>query len=196
MKTYVVLRRCAWRSIDDLPEAMERAESALQWAPETPVGSAVTSLPSRTARSAPLACTERRAGGGPRPRRACGLPIDEIVAVLETLVVEPDPVEAATLTKGGRNGRVFRKRLALARRSGARSRWRQVVVALASGGSDLAAARERPPLPPGLGGGGRQLRRVPRRQRHRLHRQPAGWRGASTVNGSCRRRRRSARRKS
>jgi hypothetical protein len=25
-----------------------------------------------------------------------GLPIDEIVAVLETLVVEPDPVEAAT----------------------------------------------------------------------------------------------------
>ena len=74
--------------------------------------------------------------------------------------------------------RIFRKRLALA----------LAVVVLAAGGVQVVVAldirrlgpgrraeSDRRELPPGLGGGGRRLRRVPRRQRHRLHRQPAGW---------------------
>jgi hypothetical protein len=97
VKTYVVLRRCAWRSIDDLREAMERAESALQWAPDD-IGWIRSYLVAEPDGSIGTACVYRATS--PEAVRShaarAGLPIDEIVALLETRVVEPDPVEAAT----------------------------------------------------------------------------------------------------
>ena len=97
MKTYVVLRRCAWRSIDDLREAMERAESALQWAPDD-IGWIRSYLLTEPDGSIGTACVYRATS--PEAIRAhatrAGLPIDEIVAMFDSLVVEPDPVEAAT----------------------------------------------------------------------------------------------------
>ena len=98
MKSYVVLRRCAWRSTDDPAGSHEAGgiRSAVgagrhRLDPQSP--------PYRAGRldRHRLRVPSDEPGGGPRPRRACGgLPIDEIVAVLKTLVVEPDPVEAAT----------------------------------------------------------------------------------------------------
>jgi Protein of unknown function (DUF4242) len=96
VKTYVVIRRCGWQSIDGLREAAKRAESALEWAPDDV----------RWLRSYLLAESEGTVGTvciyqatSPEALRAhavrAGLPVDEIVAVAETLLVEPDPVEAA-----------------------------------------------------------------------------------------------------
>jgi hypothetical protein len=96
MKTYLVVRRRAWRSIDDLREAAKRAESALDRTPEDV----------RWIRSYHLAESEGSWGtvcvyqaASPEALRAhsrlATLPLDEIVALSETLVVEPDPVETA-----------------------------------------------------------------------------------------------------
>ena len=97
MKTYVVLRRCAWRSSDDLQEAMKRAESAVQSAPDD-IGWIRSYLLTEPDGSIGTACVYRATS--PEAIRAhaarAGLPIDEIVASFEVLVVEPDPVEAAT----------------------------------------------------------------------------------------------------
>jgi hypothetical protein len=94
VNTYVVLRRRAWPSVDELREAAKRAESAIEWAPEDV----------RWLRSYLLAEPDGSAGTvdvyqatSPEAIRAhavrAGLPVDEIVAVPETLVLEP--VEAA-----------------------------------------------------------------------------------------------------
>jgi len=97
VKTYVVLRRCAWRSTEDLHEAMQRAVSAPQWAPDD-IGWIRSYLLTEPDGSIGTACVYRATS--PEAIRAhaarSGLPIDEIVASFETLVVEPDPVEAAT----------------------------------------------------------------------------------------------------
>lgn len=97
MKPYVVLRRCAWSSGEELWEAMKRAESAVQSAPDD-IGWIRSYLFAEPDGSIGSACVYRATS--PEAVRAhaerAGLPIDEIVALVETLVVEPDPVEAAT----------------------------------------------------------------------------------------------------
>jgi hypothetical protein len=97
VNTYVVLRRCAWRSSHDLQEAMKEAEAALQWAPDD-IGWIRSYLLAEPDGSIGSACVYRATS--PEMVRAhaarAGLPIDEIVALRESLVVEPDPVEAAT----------------------------------------------------------------------------------------------------
>jgi hypothetical protein len=96
VKTYVVLRRRAWREIDCLREAAKRAESAVERTPDD----------IRWIRSYLLAESDGSVGTvcvyqatSPEAVRAhamrAGLPVDEIVAVAETLVLEPDPIEAA-----------------------------------------------------------------------------------------------------
>jgi hypothetical protein len=96
MKTYLVVRRRAWRKIEDLRQAAKRAESALER----------THGDVRWIRSYHLAESEGSWGTvcvyqatSPEELRAharlAGLPLDEIVALSETLVVEPDPVETA-----------------------------------------------------------------------------------------------------
>lgn len=96
MKTYLVVRRRAWQTIDGLREAAKSAESALGRTPEDV----------RWIRSYHLAESEGSWGtvcvyqaASPEALRAhsrlAGLPLDEIVALSETLVVEPDLVETA-----------------------------------------------------------------------------------------------------
>lgn len=96
MKTYLVVRRCAWPAIDDLREAAKRAESALERTPEDvrwirsyhlsePNGSWGTVCVYRATSPEALRTHARLAR----------LPLDEIVALTETLVLEPDPVETA-----------------------------------------------------------------------------------------------------
>jgi Protein of unknown function (DUF4242) len=90
VKTYVVLRRRGWKTTGDLREAAKRAESALERAPDD----------IRWIRSYFLAESDGSVGTicvyqatSPEAVRAhserAGLPVDEIVAVAETLVVEP-----------------------------------------------------------------------------------------------------------
>jgi uncharacterized protein DUF4242 len=96
MNTYLVVRRRAWPEIEDLREAAKRAESALERTPDDV----------RWIRSYHLAEPEGSWGTvcvyqatSPEALRTharlARLPLDEIVAVSETLVVEPDPVETA-----------------------------------------------------------------------------------------------------
>ena len=96
MKTYVVLRRRAWRTIDDLREAAKRAESAVERTPDD-IRWIRSYLLAEPDGSVGTVCVYRATS--PEAVRAhatrAGLPVDEIVAVAETLVVEPDPIEAA-----------------------------------------------------------------------------------------------------
>jgi Protein of unknown function (DUF4242) len=96
MKAYLVVRRRAWRAIEDLRESAKRAESALERTPDDV----------RWIRSYHLAEPDGSWGTvcvyqatSPEALRAhsrlARLPLDEIVALSETLVVEPDPVETA-----------------------------------------------------------------------------------------------------
>lgn len=96
MNTYVVLRRGSWRTADGLNEANERSRiEAERMADEV-----------RRIRSYVLAEPDGSIGSvciyqapSPEAIRAhaarAGLPVDEIVAVTEVVVVRPDPVEAA-----------------------------------------------------------------------------------------------------
>ena len=96
MNTYIVLRRYGWGALEGVRESAKRAESALEWAPDEiswvrsyflaePDGSLGTVCVYRATSPEAVRAHSRRAG----------LPVDEIVAVAETLVVELDPVEAA-----------------------------------------------------------------------------------------------------
>ena len=96
MNTYVILRRGGWREIDCLREAAKRAESAIERTPDD-VSWIRSYLLAEPDGSVGTVCIYRATS--PEAVRAhatrAGLPVDEIVAVAETLVVEPDPVEAA-----------------------------------------------------------------------------------------------------
>lgn len=90
MKTYVVLRRRTWRTIDDLREAAKRAESAVEWTPED-IGWIRSYVLAESDGSVGTVCIYRATS--PEAVRAhaarARLPVDEIVAVAETLIVEP-----------------------------------------------------------------------------------------------------------
>jgi hypothetical protein len=96
VKTYVVLRRRAWRRIEDLREAAKQAESAVDRSPDN-VSWIRSYLLAEADGSVGTVCVYQATS--PEAVRAhaarAGLPVDEIVAVAEMLVVEPDPVEAA-----------------------------------------------------------------------------------------------------
>jgi hypothetical protein len=90
VKTYIVLRRRGWRTIEHLREAAKRVESAVERTPDDvswirsyflaePDGSVGTVCVYRATSPEAVRVHATRAG----------LPVDEIVAVEETLVVEP-----------------------------------------------------------------------------------------------------------
>ena len=96
MKTYVILRRCGWRTADKLREAVGRSSAAVEQMPDEV----------RWIRSYVLAESDGSVGTvciyqatSPEAVRAhaerAGLPVEEIVALADTIVVQPDPVEAA-----------------------------------------------------------------------------------------------------
>ncbi len=95
METYVILRRSAWATPGDLGEAAERSTTEGDQMPDD----------IRWMRSYVLAETDGSAGtvciyqaSSPEAIRAhasaADLPVDEIVAVADTVIVRPDPVSA------------------------------------------------------------------------------------------------------
>ena len=95
MNTYVILRRGGWRTAEDLQEAAERSLIEGDKVPDD----------IRWIRSYVLAESDGRVGtvcvyqaSSPEAIRAhaakADLPVDEIVAVADTVIVRPDPQPA------------------------------------------------------------------------------------------------------
>jgi Protein of unknown function (DUF4242) len=95
MNTYVILRRGGWRTAEDLQEAAERSLIEGDKVPDD----------IRWIRSYVLAESDGRVGtvcvyqaSSPEAIRAhaakADLPVDEIVAVADTVIVRPDPEPA------------------------------------------------------------------------------------------------------
>ena len=96
METYVILRRGGWRSAEELEEAAarstaegERMSDDIRW-----IRSYVTAEPTGGVgtvciyqASSPEAIREHAS--------RAGLPVDEIVAVADTVIVRPDPTPVA-----------------------------------------------------------------------------------------------------
>ncbi len=96
METYVILRRSGWRTPDELQAAAARSTEEGDNTPDD----------IRWIRSYVLAEPDGQLGtvciyqaSSPEAIRAhayrAGLPVDEIVAVADTVIVRPDPVPAA-----------------------------------------------------------------------------------------------------
>jgi len=95
METYVILRRHGWRTGEDLGEAADRSTAEGERMPDD----------IRWIRSYVLSETDGTVGtvciyeaSSPEAIRrhalAADLPVDEIIAVADTVVVRPDPVTA------------------------------------------------------------------------------------------------------
>jgi hypothetical protein len=96
MDTYVILRRHGWRTADDLQEAAarstaegERMTEDVRW-----IRSYVLAEPDG---SVGTVCIYEASSPDAihRHAEAAGLPVDEIVAVADTVVVRPDPQPVA-----------------------------------------------------------------------------------------------------
>jgi hypothetical protein len=96
METYVILRRGGWRTAEDLQEAAARSTAEGDRMPDD----------IRWIRSYVLAEPDGQVGtvcvyqaSSPEAIRAhaerAGLPVDEIVAVADTVIVRPDPTPVA-----------------------------------------------------------------------------------------------------
>jgi hypothetical protein len=94
METYVILRRGGWRTAEDLQEAAARSTAEGDRRPDDVrwIRSYVTSEPDG---SVGTVCIYQ--ASSPEAIRAhaqaAELPVDEIVAVADTVIVRPDPVE-------------------------------------------------------------------------------------------------------
>ena len=96
METYVIVRRNGWRTADELQEAAgrssaegERMSDDIRW-----IRSYVTA---ENDGSVGTVCIYQASSPEVIRRHAAAadLPIDEIVAVADTVIVRPDPVSAA-----------------------------------------------------------------------------------------------------
>ena len=96
METYVILRRCGWRTADDLREAAarstvegERMSDDVRW-----IRSYVTA---ETDGRVGTVCVYQATSPEAIRRHASAaeLPVDEIVKVGDTVIVRPDPTPVA-----------------------------------------------------------------------------------------------------
>jgi len=96
METFVIMRRNGWRSAGELQEAAERSTAEGDRRPDEVrwIRSYVTA---ETDGSVGTVCIYQ--ASSPEAIRAhaaaADLPVDEIVAVADTVIVRPDPVSAA-----------------------------------------------------------------------------------------------------
>jgi Protein of unknown function (DUF4242) len=97
METYVILRRNGWRTPGDLQEAAARSTTEgdrmpddIRWIRSYVLGE----------RDGSLGTVCIYEASSPEAIRAhadrAGLPVDEIIAVADTVIVRPDPAPAAT----------------------------------------------------------------------------------------------------
>ena len=93
METFVILRRGGWRTADDLGEAAarstvegEKMPDEIRW-----IRSYVTAEPDGTVGTVCIYQASSPEAIRTHAYRA-GLPVDEIVAVADTVIVRPDPV--------------------------------------------------------------------------------------------------------
>ena len=97
METYVILRRNGWRTPGDLQEAAGRSTAEgdrmpddIRWIRSYVLGE----------RDGSLGTVCIYEASSPEAIRAhadrAGLPVDEIIAVADTVIVRPDPAPAAT----------------------------------------------------------------------------------------------------
>jgi hypothetical protein len=92
METYVILRRMGWRTARDLELAAERSAAEVERRSGDVVWIRTYAL-AESDGSVGAVCVYR--GASPEAIRAhanaAGLPVDEIVKVADTVVVQPDP---------------------------------------------------------------------------------------------------------
>ena len=96
METYVILRRAGWRTAEELQEAAERSlaegdrmSDDIRWIRSYVLGESAGGVGTVCIyqASSPEAIREHAS--------RAGLPVDEIVAVADTVVVRPDPTPVA-----------------------------------------------------------------------------------------------------
>jgi hypothetical protein len=95
METYVIFRRNVWRTADELDEAVRRAAAEGERMGEE-VRWIRSYVIAETDGSLGTVCVYQAASPEAIRRHAYGaiLPVDEIVAAADTVVVHTDPVEA------------------------------------------------------------------------------------------------------
>lgn len=94
METYVILRRSGWSSTDELQAAAERSSAVGEQMPDEVrwLRSYVLEEGSRVGTVCIYQATSPEAVRA--HARAAELPVDEIVKVVDTVIVRPDPVPA------------------------------------------------------------------------------------------------------
>jgi len=92
METYLIVRRSGWRTADELQEAARRTSAEVERMAED-VRWIRSYVIAETDGSLGTACIYQASSPEAIRRHAYAatLPVDEIVAVAETLVVQPDP---------------------------------------------------------------------------------------------------------
>jgi hypothetical protein len=95
METYVILRRGGWRTAEDLQAAAERSAAEGDKTPDDIrwIRSYVLAEPTGTVGTVCIYQASSPEAIRDHANRA-GLPVDEIVAVADTVIVRPDPVPA------------------------------------------------------------------------------------------------------
>ena len=96
METYVILRRQGWRTADDLREAAARSTRAGERMPDD-IAWIRSYVTAEADGSVGTVCIYQ--ASSPEAIRAhaqaADLPVDEIIAVGDTVIVRPDPVPVA-----------------------------------------------------------------------------------------------------
>lgn len=96
METYIILRRGGWRTSDELQEAAARSTAEGDRTPED-IRWIRSYVLSETDGSLGTVCVYQ--ASSPEAIRShayrAGLPVDEIVAVADTVIVRPDPSAVA-----------------------------------------------------------------------------------------------------
>lgn len=101
METYVILRRSGWRTAEDLQEAAARSTAEGERMPDDVAWIRSYVLAERDGTVGTVCIYQASSPEAIRRHAAAAkLPVDEIVAVTDTVVVHPDPERVATQTAG------------------------------------------------------------------------------------------------
>ena len=97
MDTYVILRRNGWRTADDLRAAAARSSAEGERMPED-IAWIRTYVLAEADGSVGTVCVYQASSPEAVREHAlrAGLPVDEVIAVADTVVVRPDPEPALT----------------------------------------------------------------------------------------------------